>query len=284
MTLLLRAPGFNLRHTLECGQFFRWTRIPDGYYVHAGDRLFSVRRQGDSLRVEGAKEPFVRRFLGLDHDAARIEEALLRDRRLREAVEIYRGLRILRQDPWECTAAFLTSIASNIPRIAANITDIARTYGRPVELGPWRSHAFPRPEELTDEEGLRRLRLGFRARYLVEAARLARAGLLYEIASLPYAEAKEALMVVPGIAEKVADCVLLFAYGHFNAFPIDTWIRRVMTEMFFRGRRVPDRVIRIFASERWGDYAGYAQEYLYIWARERRPVIYREALDPAGAF
>ena len=85
--------------------------------------------------------------------------------------------------------------------------------------------------------------------------------------ALPTAQAKEALQVIPGVAEKVADCVLLFAYGRLEAFPVDTWIRKVMIRMYFGGRHVPDRAIRDFAQERWGDLAGYAQQYLYPWSR-----------------
>ena len=139
-----------------------------------------------------------------------------------------------------------------------------------VRLGNRTGHAFPRPPELGDEAELRALRLGFRARYLVHAARLADTGLLEEVATLRGKEAREALMVIPGVAGKVADCILLFSYGRLDAFPIDTWIRRVMRELYFGGRRVPDRTIRDFAGERWGDQAGYAQQYLYMWSREKR--------------
>ena len=92
-------------------------------------------------------------------------------------------------------------------------------------------------------------------------------------------------MVIPGVAEKVADCILLFAYGRQNAFPVDTWIRKVMIRMFFRGRKVPDRAIRAFASERWGELAGVAQQYLYHWSRRsgaftsRRPALPPSAAD-----
>ena len=261
------APGFSLRHTLESGQFFRYAEKDGAYTVVRGQRLFRIRQDGDSLTYDGADLWFLREFLGLDQDYASIEATLRRDRRLWEALDYAPGLRLLRQDPWECTAAFITSVASNIPRITGNLADIAREYGIPVRLGPLAGHAFPRPDRLDDEAGLRRLKLGFRASYLVQAARLARSGILEEIGALPYEDAKETLMVMPGVAEKVADCVLLFAYGRLNAFPVDTWIRKVMVRMFFRGRRVPDRAIRAFASERWGDLAGVAQQYLYHWSR-----------------
>lgn len=268
MAASVRAIPFSLAHTLESGQFFRFSRSGEGRYaVHTGGRLFTVRQEGDLLHVQGTTREFLSDFFSLDHDLAAIDAALRRDPVLRPALDAFPGLRILRQDPWECLAAFLLSIASNIPRITRNIADLARVYGTPATLGSMESNEFPDPGELTDEKALRRLKLGFRATYLVQAARLTRSGLLEDIASLPYEEAKDALMVTPGVAEKVADCVLLFSYGHLNAFPVDTWIRRVMTTLYFGGRRRPDRAIRAFAQERWGDRAGYAQQYLYHWSR-----------------
>ncbi|HLF93001.1 MAG TPA: DNA glycosylase [Planctomycetota bacterium] len=259
---------FSLKHTLESGQFFRWTRRGEGdYAVHTGRALFRARQEGGALRVEGASPEIAREFFSLDHDLTSIDAALRRDPKLRPALDAYPGLRLLRQDPWECTAAFILSIASNIPRIAGNIADLARVYGDLSRLGDVESHEFPGPRAFVDERELRRLKLGFRAAYLVQAGRLAAGGLLEEIEGLPTEEAKDALMVMPGVAEKVADCVLLFAYGRLSAFPVDTWIRKVMTEMHFGGRRVPDRAIRAFAQERWGDLAGYAQQYLYHWSR-----------------
>ena len=261
------APLFSLRHCLESGQFFRWTEKDGLYTMLRGQRLVIARQEGDTLRYDGADLWFLKEFLGLDQDYATIERSLRRDRRLWEALDAFPGLRILKQDPWECTAAFITSIASNIPRITGNIADMAREYGQVIRLGSTETHTFPRPDRLDDEAGLRRLKLGFRASYLVQAARLSRSGILEDIAAQSYEDAKETLMVIPGVAEKVADCVLLFAYGRLNAFPVDTWIRKVMIRMFFKGRKVPDRAIRAFASERWGDLAGVAQQYLYHWSR-----------------
>jgi N-glycosylase/DNA lyase len=263
----LHVPQFSLKHCLESGQFFRWTEIDGLYTMLRGHRLVRARQDGEVLRYDGTDLWFLKEFLALGQDFAPIERALRRDRRLWEALDAFPGLRILRQDPWECTAAFITSIASNIPRITGNIEDMARVYGQPIHLGALEAHTFPRPERLDDEAGLRRLKLGFRSAYLVQAARLARSGILEDIAVQTYDDAKETLMVIPGVAEKVADCVLLFAYGRLNAFPVDTWIRKVMIQLFFKGRKVPDRAIRAFASERWGDLAGVAQQYLYHWSR-----------------
>lgn len=272
MARVLDAPAFDLAHTLESGQFFRFA--PDGrgaYFIPAAGRLLRARQEGPRLRVEGAPVSFARRFFALDHDGETIARTLERDPVLRPALRAVPGLRILRQDPWECTAAFICSICSNIPRIARTIEDLSRTWGRPLRLNGWTSHAFPRPEALTDEAALRRRGLGFRAPYLAATARLAAEGYLDDLPRLPWTEARRRLLELPGVAEKVADCVLLFACGKLDAFPVDTRIRQAMRKLFFGGRVVPDREIRAFARDRWGPLAGYAQQYLYAWwPRARR--------------
>ena len=284
MTLSLHAPAFSLEQTLESGQFFRYSRSPSGACtVHARRRLFRVEQAGETLFVDGADAAFVRDFFSLDHDLPAIREALGRDAKLRPALEAHPGLRLLRQDPWECTAAFILSIASNIPRITGNVADLARAYGKTSRLDGTESPDFPTAREMGGERELRRLKLGFRASYLVQAARLVQGGILDDVESLPYEEAKEVLMVIPGVAEKVADCVLLFAFGHLGAFPVDTWIRKVMIETYFRGRRRPDRAIRAFAQERWGDLAGYAQQYLYHWSRRRKAAEARSRREEYSA-
>ena len=270
MSVSVPAPFFDLAASLASGQFFRWTPEADGAFaVVRGPLLFRVRQDGDRLRAEGADAATLEEFFSLDHDLETIARILRRDRVLRPAVDACRGLRILRQEPWECTAAFITSIASNIPRISRNVADMAASAGALLTLGTSTAYTFPRPAEMPDEKALRRLKLGFRAGYLERAARLASSGLLEDVGHLPYDEAKRALMVLPGVAEKVADCVLLFAFGRLNAFPVDTWIRKTMRKLFFKGRRVADREIRAFAAERWEGLAGYAQQYLFHWSRRR---------------
>jgi N-glycosylase/DNA lyase len=267
MTTVRWKGRFSLEDTLESGQFFRWSRQGDAYFVETAERLFQVRQTPRGLEVWGADEEFVRNFFSLDEDLEAALRILGRDPKLGPALGASPGLRLLRQDPWECTVSFLLSMASNIPRITRNLADLARVYGRPARLGTFAGHRFPRPGELGDEASLRRLGVGFRAKYLVAAERCVREGLFEEVAGLGTAEARQALMAVPGIAEKVADCILLFAFGRGEAFPLDTWIRKAMTRILFGGRKVPDRAIRVLARERWGDLAGVAQQYLYHWYR-----------------
>ncbi len=254
----IACPWFSLRTTLESGQFFRWRARDDAFEIHLRNRVIFVRQEKDQLRFGGADAETVRRFFALDHDLPAIYAALARDPLLRGPLERYRGLRILRQDPWECVAAFITSAASNIPRITRNVRDMATRFGTPP--------SFPRPEEMGTEPQLRALKLGFRARHLDAAARLARDGRLDRLDG-PLDAVREALMVLPGVGRKVADCVALFAYGRLDAFPIDTWVRKTMRRLCFRNRDVTDRRIGEVAARRFGAFAGYAQQYLFVAAR-----------------
>lgn len=252
--------------TLESGQFFRWRRQGERYVIVSHRTIFTA---ADGPRFQG-RATLARRFFSLDHDLDRILEPYRRDRHLRRAIDAYPGLRILRQDPWECLVAFVTSIASNIPRITRNLADLCRELGPCVSLNGTGDAATPAPERLTDGRLLRRLGFGFRARYLVPLARQVERGAL-DVDRLPTAEARARLCELPGVAEKVADCVLLFSFERLEAFPVDTWIRRVMTDLYFAGRRPRggDRAIRAFAADRFGAHAGYAQQYLYHWSRNR---------------
>jgi N-glycosylase/DNA lyase len=257
----LECPRFSLRSTLESGQFFRW-KVRDGAFdVFLRDRVITVKQEGDVLQFEGAEAATVRRFFGLDHDLPAIHEALARDPVLRDALERHRGLRILRQDPWECLASFITSAASNIPRITRNVGDMAARFGTPP--------AFPTPGQMGTEAELRDLKLGFRARYLAAAARLAVDGRLGRIGGTGE-KIREALMEFPGVGRKVADCVALFAYGRLEAFPVDTWVRKTVRRLYFRNRKVTDRAIQEFAARRFGAWAGYAQQVLFVDARAIR--------------
>ena len=250
----LPAPRFSLQSTLESGQYFRWTRRGDGFEIHLREGVLFARQIGDVLEYEGVDAAIVRRFFALDHDLPAIHAELERDPHLRGALRRFPGLRILRQDPWECMAAFITSAASNIPRITRNVVDMATRFGTPP--------AFPRPEQMGSERELRDLKLGFRARYLAEAARLARGGALDRLdGSLE--SVRQALMEYPGIGMKVAECIALFAYGRLDAFPIDTWVRKAMRRLYFRNRRVSDGRIREYAARRFGRWAGYAQQVLF---------------------
>lgn len=264
----ITVKDFNLKYTLECGQFFRWFKREGVYYVQHNKYFFSVLQDSDKLIYDGIDRNALVKFFSLDQDLHKILSSFNKDRHIGRAINIYWGLRLIRQDPWECTLSFILSAASNIPRITKNLEDTARIFGKKVSLGDVQCYTLPRPGSIKDEKRMRAEKLGFRSKFIVAAEKLAENDFLEKVKKLPYEEAKELIMEIPGVAEKVADCILLFAYGHLEAFPVDTWIRKVMTQLYFGGEKTKDKKIREFALEYFGKYAGYAQEYLYVYTRQ----------------
>lgn len=255
----------HLRRTLACGQFFRWFERYGWFYIFHAGRVFRAR---EPFVVEGLDDASARRFFALDHDLERIVATFPKDEALRRAIDAYWGLRILRQDPYECLLSFMVSICSNIPRITRDLDSIARLYGAPVRFDGVSGHALPPPGTKLSAKALRGHGLGFRARYLAELN--VSPQFLESLRRMSFEDAREALSELPGVGVKVAECVLLFAYERLEAFPVDTRIRQVMTHLYFGGKKTTDRAIAAFARDRFGPYAGYAQQFLYAWSRCRR--------------
>lgn len=276
-TLTLR-PGqpFNLDHTLSCGQVFRWEQHNGWWYGVVGDRVLKVRQEGDTLTHFGAGRKFIRDYFQLDADLPMILTSIDRDPVMHTAIEAYRGLRIVRQPAWECTLSFLCATFSNIPIIRKRIELLSRQFGDEVWSEGERYYTFPSPEQLRQSccDTLKGCKLGYRAAYFHETAcRLAtEPGWEETIASLSYEGARQYLRALKGIGPKAADCILLFAFQRYEAFPVDVWIRRIVERHYPQYARyhkgdVNER-IRRFGMDYFGSYAGYAQEYLFC-AREK---------------
>jgi N-glycosylase/DNA lyase len=186
----------------------------------------------------------------------------------------------MRQDPWECLVSFVVSAFNNIPKIQMSIRALARCFGEPIEDGQTGTGArvadwtFPRPERLAEASlpALRGCVLGYRARYVRNLARLVadRTVDLDAVSRWPLDQARTALLELPGVGEKVAECVLLFGLGHHEAFPVDVWVKRAVERWYFRGRSQTPRAIGAWARERFGALAGYAQQHLFVGARWAR--------------
>jgi N-glycosylase/DNA lyase len=285
---LLAGERFDAGHTFGCGQIFGWREHPGGWRGPFGRSALEVRTVGDRLSVSAIGEPVadqeISRFLGLDRSLVAVESALAADPWLALALAAVPGLRILRQDPWQCLVGFLCSQWNNVPRIEGLVERIARRWGQVLT---WPSGAetpvLPAPERLAEvgEAPLREIGLGYRARYVAATARLlAREhDLLTSLRGRPYAEALAGISRLPGVGRKVADCILLFSLDQPGACPVDVWVRRVFHELYARelSAYLPDALERAeqplstrehqalvrFASDRWGENAGYAQQYLF---------------------
>jgi len=266
----LFAPDFSLDHTLNSAQMFRYRPEDGGYIVHTGAHRFWLCQRADALeaRVWGdLSERDLAHYLALDENYAAMCERLSAHRELRPALRRCRGLRILRQDPWECLVGFICSSCCNVPRIRRVVEALCEASGERVH--GWR--AFPRPGALPDEPGLRSLGAGFRGRFLAAANRPDMAAWLEALRPMPFPAARARLMELQGVGEKVADCVLLYSLGFSQAFPIDVWVRRAMEHLYFNGSPVPAREMQSLAAERFGGDAGYAQQFLFHFWRTRRP-------------
>ena len=271
---------FNLGESLESGQAHRWRRLSHGWYSGVlGDSLLHLRQSpaGLEYRVAGGGnlERRLRAYFRLDDDIEAIYADICRDRRVAEMVAVYPGLRILRQEPWECAVAFICSSTSNIPRIHQNMEAMADSLGEPLELDGEVRHTFPSAERLASagEARLRELGLGFRAPYVVAAAEQVCDGALDldELIRRPYAEAKARLMECYGIGAKIADCIAVFSLEKLEAFPVDVWVRRALAEWYFpMQKKPPDRAMVEWAQDYFGQYAGYSQQYLFHGRRKQK--------------
>ena len=268
----------DLAATLQGGQAFRWTQAEDGAFAGVVGRK-AVRfapLPGGALDVKGLRKAEAEAYLrlGPEDDARRAR--LAQDPVLAPALAAHPGLRLLRQDPWETTVAFITSANNNVPRIEGTLRQLARAHGDPVdEAGAL--FAFPAPETVARlrEAALRAAGLGYRAPFVKETARRVAKGDV-DLAALrgaPLDETREALLSLPGVGPKVADCIALFSLDADEAFPIDRWMLRAVGDAFFGGEARKPREVEAFARARWGRDAGLAQQLLFhaIRLRERAP-------------
>jgi len=250
--------GFNLQHTLDSGQFFRYEKAGEWYTCQERDKTFKIRQQGNTLEFEGTDKEHVKRLFGLNQNYDNIIKKLSKDKTLLPAIKKYLGLRVMERDPWETLVSFQCSIFSNIKKIKLNMNCIVREFGH---------GKFPNPGEINDLQKIKKCATGFRAKYIFAANSMVNDAYFEKLKKKKYEDAKMALMELPGIGEKVADCICLFSLDKMEAFPVDVWIERIMTKLYFDGKKTKVKEIRQFAKERWGELAGYAQQFLYHWGR-----------------
>lgn len=258
------AEFFDIRATLECGQVFRYRKNDDGSYtVNSLDKICRLYYDGGRVAVETDDEQYFRNYFDLDADYLEITSSLGVFDELKTAVAYGKGIRILRQDFYEATFSFIVSANNNIARIKGIIERLCAAYGR--DMGGY--YAFPTLEELkrASVDELKRIGLGYRAEYIYDSAR-AFPKVQAEIAGLGDEEAHKLLLTLKGVGPKVADCIVLFGLHITRSYPVDTWIFKAnATEIL----DTPKKVREYFLS-RYGDNAGFAQQYIFYYAREHR--------------
>ncbi len=270
----IEAKRFDLDLSMKCGQIFGWHEEGGTYYSIIDSKAVALRQWRGQIFYEAAgsiSPGRIRRYLGLDEDLGAILSAIRVDSFMRKVTKRVRNLRLFKQDPWSCLCAYIISANNRVDRIDAIYKRIACQLGESLRIGSKAIYSFPSPQRLLScsESSVRACGAGFRAPYILEAARMVCEGRvdLAHLGTLPYVEARELLKTIPGVGDKVADCVLLFAYSKYEAFPVDVWIKRAVERVYFNSRSITKKGIREFGQAYFGRYAGYAQEYIYTYAR-----------------
>jgi N-glycosylase/DNA lyase len=277
---------FNLDVTLCCGQVFRWEKKGDWWYGVSRDNVFKVRQTKGKLEYANVDEKFFEHYFSLDDDLQKISANLNKDAHVHKALQMFWGLRLIRQDPWECLISYICATYKNIPAIKQMLNTLAEKFGEKVVFDECSFYTFPKPETLANatENALAQCGLGYRTKYVLATSKQYSKG-NFDLAALrkqSYAQTKKMLMDFPGVGAKVADCILLFSLGKMEAFPVDVWVKRAILNHYsdklpteFAQRLSKQESISSsdyeklneFGRKYFGEYAGYAQEYLYHYER-----------------
>lgn len=281
--------AFDLDFSLSCGQVFRWRKIEGWWYGVVGEHVVKVRQCGCRLEFENVTEEFVKTYFGLNDDLAQIGSCISKDNNIKNALQRFEGLRIVRQVPWECLISFICATYKNIAAIELMLSKLSMKFGEKKAFDGFNFYTFPSVEKLSfaNEKGLQECGLGYRAKYLQKTTKkiLDETINLEDLKDLPYFEARKALLEFSGVGLKVADCVLLFSLEKMEAFPVDVWVKRVILNHY--ANQLPAEMVKKmqshnsltnseyqkigdFARSYFGRYAGYAQEYLYHFERTQR--------------
>jgi N-glycosylase/DNA lyase len=276
---------YDLGATLESGQAFRWNHVDGGWNGVIHNRWVRLRADQFSITAESAQPVsdwnWLTNYLQIGLDLTVVAASFPDDEPMRAAVNACRGLRLLRQDPWECLASFILSSTKQIVQIRQIVSLLCERFGEPLPAAPQYApaFAFPSPARLAraSEAELRACKMGFRAPYLLETARsVTEGGMdLERLRELPVAIAREELVKLPGVGRKIADCVLLFAYGFQSAFPVDVWVIKALQKLYFPRRRASAKRLRHFSETHFGPNAGYAQQYLFHYMRTKHGKLSR---------
>ncbi len=252
--------SFNLGLSVDCGQSFRWTQDEGGAWsaIVAGKHLKAEQTDGKLILYTTVEdfESLWKGYFDLETDYGAICKQLSSDEYLKRATEECSGIHILRQEPWEALCSFIISQNNNIPRIKGIIDRLCRNFGEETPFG----YTFPSAERLAslEPEDLSELRAGFRAKYIIDAARKVsnREVDFEKIKAEPIEFGREELQKIKGVGAKVAECTLLYGFYKVEAFPIDVWVKRIMAEMYPNG--LPEHTKGV---------EGIAQQYLFHWRR-----------------
>lgn len=274
--ILKDVKNFELPHIFDCGQCFRWNRQDNNNYIGvAFGKVIEIEKRNNDVVIYNTDlkdfNDIWLNYFDLERDYSAIKEEFEKDELLKKAVEFGVGIRILQQDPFEMLISFIISANNRIPMIKRAIENISKVFGKSIKYKGNTYYAFPTLEEFrrATVEDIEALGVGFRAKYIYKALEDLSNG-TYDLNAIKQSDddgCHEGLKNFNGVGPKVADCIMLFSMGKYSAFPVDVWVKRAM-QFFYVAPDVSLPKIREFARDKFGSLSGFAQQYLFYYARE----------------
>jgi len=266
----------NLENTINSGQVFLWTKQNGFWYGINGQDVLKVNSLGKITAYSNKKYDFFRN----NDDIKKIIKSISRDETTKIAVKKYLGLRLVRQDPFQCFISFIVSSNSNIQKIKSSLEKISIKFGKKIQFDNKEFYMFPEPKKIANAtiQEIQNCGVGYRAKFIIDAAKMVESKQIDfdHLKKSKYQDAKEMILTVPGIGNKVADCILLFSLDKLEAFPLDRWMIRILERYYLEKFELETKsitekqynVLHEKIVKYFGPYAGYAQQFLFKMERE----------------
>jgi len=266
----------NLENTINSGQVFLWTKQKEFWYGINGQDILKINNLGKITSYSNKKYDFFRNT----DDMKEIIKSISKDKTTKIAVKKYLGLRLVRQDPFQCFISFIVSSNSNIQKIKSSLEKISIKFGKKIQFDNKEFYMFPEPKKIANAtiQEIQNCGVGYRAKFIIDAAKMVESRQIDfdQLKKSNYQDAKETILTVPGIGNKVADCILLFSLDKLEAFPLDRWMIRILKKYYLEKfeletksitekqyNTLHEKIVKHF-----GPYAGYAQQFLFKMERE----------------
>jgi len=268
--------NINIDYSINSGQVFLWKKDRNSWYGIDGSNVFAIREYPQKIEtLNGNKSDFFRE----SDDLEKIFQSIRRDKIVAKAIEKFPGLRLMRQDPFQCYISFIVSSNSNIPKIKQVLWNLCIKFGNAIKFDGKEFFLFPEPEKLANApiDVLRNCGLGYRAEFVKKSSLAVTSGIIdFEfLKRADYNDAKESLKNVFGIGDKVADCIMLFSLEKLEAFPLDIWMQRILekyySDIFDFKKTLTERNYNLLHEKivkHFGPFAGYSQQFLFKMERD----------------
>ncbi len=259
------APNFDLKETLFSAQFFYFKEIKDWFYIVNGNQIFKIKQENETLLYEGIEENELIKFFSLGFDYEKFKEKVT-DGNIKKAIDKFPGIRLIKADFWQTLISFVCSSAANFSKIRMNVELLAEFFGRRIIFDGREFFLFPEIGEINNLDLITQAKTGYRSKYIL-AINQKPFEFFEDFFDLDYKQAKQKLMELSGIGSKIADCICLFGLGHKDSFPVDTWIKKAIENLYFGGKVLNVKKIEEFVQQKFEHEKGLQQQYLFHYIR-----------------